>query len=73
MKFVHLMMAVALVALMVACGGAPQADAAVPESAQGAEPTPVFHDDFETGQAESWAEGEEAQAEGETSEEAPSE
>ena len=73
MKFVHLMMAVALMAFLAACGGAPQEDATAPEKAEVAEPTPVFHDDFETGQAESWAEGEEAQAEGETSEEAPSE
>ncbi len=73
MKFAHLMMAVALVAFLGGCGGAPQEDAATPEKAQVAEPTPVFEDDFETGEVESWTEGDEAQTEGEASEEAPAE
>ncbi len=71
MKFAHLMMAVALVAFLGGCGGAPQEDAAAPENAQVAEPTPVFQDDFESGQAEGWIEADEAQAE--DSEEAPAE
>ncbi|RLE20671.1 MAG: hypothetical protein DRJ65_17705 [Acidobacteria bacterium] len=71
MKFTHLMMAVALVAFLGGCGGAPQEDVAVGENAQVVEPTPVFQDDFETGKAEGWTEADEAQAEG--SEEAPTE
>ena len=63
--------AAALVAAVAACGGAPQEQPAAGDQAQVAEPTPVFEDDFETGEAESWTEGDEAQAEGESSEEAP--
>ena len=68
-----MMMAVALVAFLAACGGAPQEQPAAVEEAQVVEPTPVFEDDFETGEAESWTEGDEAQADAEDSEEAPTE
>ena len=68
-----ILMVVALAAGLVACGGTPQEDAAVPENAQVVEPTPVFQDDFEAGQAEGWTEGDEAQVEGEESEAAPTE
>ena len=68
-----ILMVVALVAVLAACGGAPQEDAAVSEKAQVAEPTPVFQDDFEGGQAEGWTEGDEAQVEGEGSEAVPAE
>ncbi|RLE33033.1 MAG: hypothetical protein DRJ61_08120 [Acidobacteria bacterium] len=66
-----MMMAVALIAVLAACGGAPQEQPASAEESQVAEPTPVFQDDFETGKAEGWTEADEAQAEG--SEEAPTE
>ncbi len=71
MKFTRLMMAVALVAFLGGCGGTPQEDAAAPDTAQVAEPTPVFQDDFESGETEGWTEGEEAQAD--ESEEEPTE
>ena len=43
------------------------------EEAQVVEPTPVFEDDFEAGEAEGWTEDDETQAEGEDSEAAPTE
>ena len=73
MRMTYLLMVVALAAGLVACGGAPQEDAAAPEKAQVVEPTPVFQDDFEGGQAEGWTEGDEAQVEDEGSEAAPAE
>ncbi len=73
MRMTHLLMVVALAAVLAACGGAPKEDAAVPEKAQVVEPTPVFEDDFEAGQAEGWIEGDEAQVEDEATEETPEE
>ena len=58
-----MMMGFALVGLMTACGGAPQGEAVAVEEATVAEPTPVFEDDFESGESESWAEDEKAQPE----------
>lgn len=51
-----MMMGLALVGLLTACGGAPKEEAAPAEEAQVVEPTPVFEDDFESGEAEGWAE-----------------
>jgi len=73
MKLTHLMMAVLLVVFLVGCGGAPQEEPVAVEEAQVVEPTPVFEDDFEAGEAEGWTEGDEAEAEGEGSEAASTE
>ena len=73
MKAMRLLMVVAVMTMgMVACGGAPQDDAVAPEKTEVVEPTPVFEDNFETGEVESWAEGE-AQAEEESAPEASAE
>lgn len=68
-----MMMGVAMVAFLAACGGAPQEQPAPVDEVQVVEPTPVFEDDFETGEAESWTEGDEAEVAAEGSEEASAE
>ena len=73
MSSLRLMMMVVTVVVLAACGGAPQENPAAVEKAQVAEPTPVFIDDFESGETEGWTEGREAQAEPESAEDAPEE
>lgn len=73
MKKTQVLMMTVCVLVLIGCGGASQEQPAASAETQVVQPTPASEMDFESGEAETAVNGEEAQAEDEATEEVPSE